>query len=319
MLKIMSFILICCLSTPCFSKNVLLLSGEIKAADNQTFYSPKTDNWRVQLQWLLPEGEIAQKGDLVVVFDSGAIQSTIEQTEVNFYAAQEELQRKKSEAKQQLMEKEFAQKRTELLLAKAKIDASIPVQHLSQYDYEKYQLDLEKALLANAKAKEEVEQQIVTNNVNIKKQELTISKYQFDLDYNRNKLAKMSLYAQRTGPVLYANHPWSGEKIFVGMTVQPAWKIAEIPSMNGLYIETWIHEVDYKKIAVNDKAKLVLDAYPENTYTAKVKEISTQPEARMLWGDDVYYRAIVDFNVDNQVTLLPGMSAQLEFEGDSDE
>ncbi|GAA5132634.1 HlyD family secretion protein [Thalassotalea piscium] len=319
MYRVITFFLLSLFFTQVLAQNVLILSGEIKAGDNQTFYSPKTDNWRVQLQWLLPEGEIANKGDLVVVFDSGAIQSTIEQTDVNLYAAKEELARKKSDAKQQLMEKEFAQKRTELLLAKARIDASIPVEHLSQYDYEKYQLDLEKALLANAKAKDELAQQKVVNEVNITKQELTIKKYEFDLDYNQNKLSKMSLYAERTGPILYANHPWTGEKIFVGMTAQPAWKIAEIPSMKGLYIEAWVHEVDYKKVAVGDSAKLTFDAYPNQVFTATIKTLSTQPEERMLWGDGVYYRTVVDFTVDVNTGLLPGMSAQLEFQGVSNE
>lgn len=319
MCRAIGLLLLSFLSTACLADSALILSGEVKAADNQTFYSPKTDNWRVQLQWMLPEGEIAEKGDLVVVFDSGAIQSTIEQTEVNLYTAQEELVRKQSDAKQQLMEKEFAQKRTELLLDKARIDASIPVEHLSQYDHDKYQLDLEKALLANAKAKDELKQQQVINEVSVTKQQLSIEKYQFDLDYNQKKLSKMSLYAERSGPVLYANHPWTGEKIFVGMTAQPAWKIAEIPSMNGLYIEAWIHEIDYKKVAVNDKAKLAFDAYPEKTFTATIKEISTQPEERVLWGEDVYYRTIVDFVIDNEITLLPGMSAQLELIGGNNE
>ncbi|GHF00965.1 HlyD family secretion protein [Thalassotalea profundi] len=314
MFRIIGLLLMFALSLSSNADNVLLLSGEIKAADNQTFYSPKTDTWRVQLQWLLPEGEIAKEGDLVVVFDSGAIQNTIEQTEVNLFAAQEELVRKQSEAKQLLMEKEFAQKRTELLLDKARVDAAIPVEHISEYDHESYQLELEKALLANAKAKDELQQQKVTNEVNVTKQQLTIDKYEFDLDYNQKKLSKMSLYAERSGPVIYANHPWTGEKIFVGMTAQPAWKIAEIPSMNGLYIEAWIHEIDYKKVAVKDKAKLIFDAYPEKSFSAIIKEISTQPEERKLWGEDVYYRAIVDF-VAEDIALLPGMSAQLELVG----
>ena len=66
--------------TQVFAQTPLILSGQIKASDNQTFYAPKTDNWRVQVQWLLPEGDIAKEGDLVVVFDSGSIQSQIEQT-----------------------------------------------------------------------------------------------------------------------------------------------------------------------------------------------------------------------------------------------
>ncbi|MCO4800190.1 MAG: hypothetical protein KC484_13315 [Colwelliaceae bacterium] len=188
-----------------------ILTGEIKASENQVFYSPKTDNWRVQVQWMLPEGEVANKGDLVVVFDSGSIQSKIEQEEVSLLAAEEELFRLKSEAEQKLLEASFQQKRTVLLLEKSRIDAGISEQHLSQFDYNKNQLAYEKAVVVKAKADENLKQTKISNSVSITKQTLKIEKHKEKLQYNKNKLIKMSLYAERSGPVLYGTHPWNGE------------------------------------------------------------------------------------------------------------
>jgi hypothetical protein len=96
------------------------------------------------------------------------------------------------------------------------------------------------------------------------------------------------------------------------MTAQPSWKIAEIPALQGLYIETWVHEVDYKKIRLGSNANLTFDAFPESVFSAKVSEISTQPEERKEWGNDVYYRAVFTFESTQEVTPLPGMSALLE-------
>ncbi|MEW6991815.1 HlyD family secretion protein [Colwelliaceae bacterium 6441] len=293
----------------------LILSGQIKASDNQTFYAPKTDNWRVQVQWMLPEGDIAQKGDLVVVFDSGSIQSQIEQEKVSLIAAKEQLFRITSNGEQSLLEATYAQKRTSLLLDKARIDAAISAEHLSQYDYQKNQLNLEKAIVANAKSIENLKQVKVANNVAVTKQKITIVKHEDKLKYNELKLKQMSVYAERTGPVLYGNHPWNGEKVFVGMTAQPSWEIAEIPSVNGLYIEAWVHEVDYKNLQLNTEVNFKLDAFPQNNLVANLQEISSQPEERKEWGGDVYYRAVFSFSADETLTLLPGMSAQLEFSG----
>ncbi len=301
------------------ASDAFILSGQIKASDNQTFYAPKTDSWRVQVQWLLPEGDVAKKGDLVVVFDSGSIQSQIEQEEVSLIAAQEELHRIESSNKQSLLEASFDEKKAALLLEKSRIDASITIEYLSQYDFEKNQLQFEKALVANAKAIENLKQTKVANLVGITKQKLAINKMQEKLKYNRHKLKQMSVYAERSGPVLYGSHPWNGEKVFVGMTAQPSWKIAEIPSMNGLYIETWVHEIDYKNLSLNNRAKLILDAFPEASLTAKLTEISTQPEERKEWGKGVYYRGIFQFESLSKLTLLPGMSVQLEFEGTKNE
>ncbi|WP_206484164.1 HlyD family efflux transporter periplasmic adaptor subunit [Thalassotalea sp. G2M2-11] len=296
-----------------------ILSGQIKASENQAFYAPKTDTWRVQVQWMIPEGEVANKGDLVVVFDSGSMQSLIEQEEVSLIAAKEELHRLERSHGQSILEATYKQKKTALLLEKARIDAGISSEHLSQYDFEKNQLELEKAVVNNSKAIENLKQVKVAATVAKKKQELKILQHQNKLTYHQNKLKNMSLRAQRTGPVLYGNHPWNGEKVFVGMTAQPSWKIAEIPSMNGLFIEAWVHEVDYKNLQLNQVAKLSFDAFPDIELTAELVEISTQPEKKKEWGKGVYYRTVFDFEVNEKMTLLPGMSAQLEFAGAADE
>jgi len=310
-----AIVLSCCYLPPVLAQTPLILSGQIKASDNQTFYAPKTDNWRVQVQWMLPEGDIAKKGDLVVVFDSGSIQSQIEQEKVSLIAANEELFRITSTGEQSLLEAIYGQKRTSLLLDKARIDANISVEHLSKYDYQKNQLALEKAVVANAKSLESLKQVEVANSVAVTKQKITIVKHEDKLKYNEHKLEQMSVYAQRSGPVLYGTHPWNGEKVFVGMTAQPSWKIAEIPSVNGLYIEAWVHEVDYKNMRLNTSVDFKLDAFPQYNLSAILQEISSQPEERKEWGRDVYYRAIFSFTADNSLTLLPGMSAQLEFTG----
>ncbi|TVU85396.1 HlyD family efflux transporter periplasmic adaptor subunit [Pseudoalteromonas neustonica] len=303
-----------------FSSNAqsLLLSGELKASDKQIFYAPKSDNWRVQVQWMMKEGEIAQQGDVVVVFDSGSIASEIEQDEVSLEAAEEELLRITTSNQEKQIEAEFNFKRTELLLARARIDAAIPHANLSTYDYQKNQLELEKALINKQKSSEELSQVKTENTVARNKQLLTIEQLKTDLAYNKTQLASMSIKAQRTGPVLYANHPWNGEKAFVGMTAQPGWKIVEIPAMSELYIEAWVHEIDYQHLQLGQQAKLLFDAYLQQPLNATLSEISTQPEERLQWGKDAYFRTRFNFNAQN-LKLLPGMSAKLTIGEDSDE
>lgn len=299
-------------SASAFSSESVILSGQVKAGENQAFYSPKTDNWRVQVQWMLPEGDIAKKGDLVVVFDGSSIEGNIEQTTTSLLAGEEELFRLKSKAEQDLLEAVYAQKRTSLMLDKARIDASVTKEHLSEYDYQQNQLNYEKALVANAKSKEQLAQTKVANRVAVNKQTLSITQLKEKLTYNQAKLSKMGLKAESSGPVIYANHPWNGEKVFVGMTAQPSWKIVEIPSLNGLYIEAWVHEVDFQILKLQAKANLTLDAYMKTPMSATLTEISTQPEARKEWGNDVYYRATFEFKNTHDLKILPGMSGQLE-------
>lgn len=300
-----------------FAQN-LLLSGELKASEQQLFYAPKSDNWRVQVQWMMEEGDIAQQGDVVVVFDSGSIASEIEQDEVSLEAAKEELVRVTTSNEEKQIEAEFNFKRTELLLQRARIDAAIPQANLSTYDYQKNQLELEKALINKQKSAEELHQVKTANKVAHNKQLLTIEQLETNLHYNKTQLASMSIQAQRTGPVLYANHPWNGEKAFVGMTAQPGWKIAEIPAMSELYIEAWVHEIDYQKLKLGQQAQLLFVAYLHQPLQAKLTEISTQPEERLQWGKDAYFRARFNFSA-SELKLLPGMSAKLTIGASADE
>ncbi|MGO3849845.1 MAG: HlyD family secretion protein, partial [Pseudoalteromonas prydzensis] len=159
----------------------LLLSGELKASEQQLFYAPKSDNWRVQVQWMMEEGEIAQQGDVVVVFDSGSIASEIEQDEVSLEAAKEELVRVTTSNEEKQIEAEFNFKRTELLLQRARIDAAIPQANLSTYDYQKNQLELEKALINKQKSSEELYQVKTANKVAHSKQLLTIEQLETNL------------------------------------------------------------------------------------------------------------------------------------------
>ena len=299
-------------SSPTINLNeILLLTGTVKAQENQTFYAPKTDNWRVELKWMPPEGKIIKKGELAVVFDSGSIESNIEQAEISLIAAEEELQRLIKKGQQAVLEAKFAVNRAKLLLKRAKIEANIPKEMIIEYDYQKFQVEYEKAVVALVKAQDIYKQAQLSDNVSITKQKLTIKQYQNSLTYNKDKLSKMALYAKRTGPILFANHPWSGTKMYVGMTVQASWKIAEIPSLSDLYIETWVHEIDYDKVKNTAQAQLSFDAFPNQKFTANLTSVATQPEERKSWGNDVYYKATYHFNETSSLKLLPGMSALL--------
>lgn len=294
------------------AKVPMLLTGQVKAKESQMFYAPRSDNWRVQVQWMLPEGDVAQAGDLVVVYDSGTILSTIEQEENSLILAEDELHRVESETKQSLIEAEHYVNRTKLLLEKARIDADIGEEYLSKYEYQEHQLDYEKAVVEYAKAKENLKQVKVANQVSIRKKQLTIEKHKAELAYNRDKLKNMSGRAESTGPVIYAKHPWNGEKVFVGMTAQPSWKIAEIPADSGKFVEAWLHEVDYSKVKKGDKATMTFDAFPKQQFSTQVIDVSSQPEERTDWGEDVYYRLLFALKDISDFDVLSGMSVQIE-------
>ena len=60
---------------------ITLLTGIITSSEYHLVTAPKTNRWQVQIQWMADEGSIVNEGDLVVVFDSGGIESQLEVNE----------------------------------------------------------------------------------------------------------------------------------------------------------------------------------------------------------------------------------------------
>ncbi|AXR00432.1 HlyD family secretion protein [Pseudoalteromonas piscicida] len=303
-------------SLQAFAKPIIV-SGLVKAGETQVFHAPMSDSWKTQIQWMLPEGEVANKGDIVVVYDSGSIATSIDQDKVALDAAKDEYKRIEQDGAQKILEAQFQLKKTILLVEKAKIDANVPKANISTYDYEQHQLTLEKAIIENHKAEISLRKAKTEAKANTQKQQLEIRRLEASLTHNQEQLEKMSLKASNSGPILYADHPWNGNKLFAGATVQPGWKVAEIPSTAGLYLEAWIHEVDAIGIKEGQTADLKFDAFRSSSTSSTLTELSTQPEKRQDWGQGMYYRAKFTFNTD--LPLLPGMSGSITLPGEKNE
>ncbi|MBY6210964.1 HlyD family efflux transporter periplasmic adaptor subunit [Microbulbifer agarilyticus] len=296
----------------------LLLSGEVKAEDKQHFVAPMTDDWRVELQWLMPEGQIAETGEIVAVFDGSAIQGKIDAEEVALKRARETLQQQETQQAELVLQSEYALKREALLLKKAAIDAAIPPQFLSAYEYESFQVAKKDAESKVSKAKDALEQARLTRDVTLRKQTIAIDRSLENLAFEEERLASMSVSAERAGPVLYGKHPWTGERVFVGMSAQPAWLIAEIPSLNNLYIEAWLHEVDIDRAKVGQEAILTFDSRLDLRLPANLDYIATQPQKRAEWGVGLYYRVKFSLPEPVELELLPGMGARIELLEEAD-
>ncbi|HEY8569502.1 hypothetical protein [Microbulbifer sp.] len=292
----------------------LLLSGEVRARNSQQFLSPMTDNWRVELQWLMPEGQVAEAGEIVAVFDGAQLQGQITSESVALITAEEKLQQETSKHAETVLEAEYALKREQLLLKKARIDAAIPDKFLSKFEYESYQVAVTEALTSVHKAEEALAQAQLTREVALEKQRILIERSKDKLAMLEQRLSDMSLRAERQGPVIYGKHPWTGERVFVGMTAQPSWIIAEIPSLQHLYIESWLHEIDVDRVAEAMQGTLIFDAYPNQPLGVTLTTVATQPEKRNGWGPGLFYRMEFTLAEDTPFQLLPGMGARIEVE-----
>ncbi|CAM5197103.1 HlyD family secretion protein [Alishewanella longhuensis] len=307
-----SLLLAASLSQQLQSELPLLLTGSLVSEYRQNIVAPMSDTWRIQVQWLKPEAEAVKAGDLVAVFDAGTIQANIERLKNQLISTQEQLKQLESQHALKVMEAEFELARRQLLLEKADIDAAVPKDNLSLYDYENNQLLQQRATTELKKARETLTTAKQEQQTALFKQQLQIEKTAAELAEAEQNLTKMSVYAERDGAISYSLHPWYRTKLFAGVTAQPGWLIAEVTELEGLYVEAWVHEVDVARLQQATAISARFDIAPEQQFPVTLQLLAGQGEKRQSWGNALYYKA--KFTASNLPVSQPllGMGLLLE-------
>ncbi|MGI2261256.1 HlyD family secretion protein [Shewanella sp. GXUN23E] len=297
------------------SASQLLLTGQIASAKSQRFTVPKAgDNWRYQIQWMLPEGQLAEVGQTVVIFDKSQIDNQIEQLEATLLRVTAQEQSQQNELQAALLQARFNLKKARLELEKAQLEADIPADFIAAKEYADNQFKLLQAEAEVNKAAKALEEANARQTATLRKLALDREEARLKLDSAMADLDSLELKARFAGPMLYAQNGDTDRKSEVGDTVQVGRLIASIPAMDGLQVKAWVNEVDIDKLAVGDTAELRLDAQLERRFTAKVARISSQAQKKQAWGQSNWFE--VDLSIDEQdLALQPGMSVQVLLEG----
>ena len=267
----------------------IILTGQVSSSAKQIVNAPQASRWQIQIQWMEEEGKVVEKGDPVVVFDGANEQSRLEQNEETLERLRLELKQLVLDQDQKVTDADGRLKLAIMRVEQARIEASVPASEVSAYDKGQYDLALQRAMLEQVKAEEALASAQKERISELRKKEIDILKTEEEISYLQDLLTKMNVLAEYTGPVTYAMHPWSGDKLAAGMNVQASWKVLDVQAIESFQIETWIHEVDAVGLSENMQVKLTLDAHPNKVFTGKIDTLSTQTESKDLWSSSAYY------------------------------
>ncbi len=314
-LRRLCFLLIATLFHPIsvYAQDYLFVTGFVEAKNKQSFSTPDSDSWQLQIKWLAAEGELVAAGDTVVVFESASVESEVEAEEAKLRKAEAESKKRLQELRLELIESKSSLEIARLELEKASLEASIPEAHLTKIVYEQNLLEQKKRTVDLQDAEKEFEQkqaELVNQEKTIKIEYLAALS---ELERKRKLLSGLSQKAERAGTVIYVRHPWNGRKIKAGDTVQKGFSVLEIPDVEKLYVKAWLNEVDIAKLKPG-AVEFFVDALDNKKYQAKVRSISEQGESRPAWGDAYYHAVEVDVMASELDVnmLLPGMSVLLK-------
>ncbi|WP_227006689.1 HlyD family secretion protein [Shewanella donghaensis] len=294
----------------------LLLTGQVASVNLQPFVVPKAGKaWRYQIQWMLPEGALAQAGQVVVIFDKSEIVNQIEQLEASLLRVTAQEQNQSIELSSQLLQAEFDVKKTKLELEKAQLDGEIPIDFIAAKEYADNQFELLKAkseLTKNSQSLAEIQDKRVAT---LEQLSIDRKRAQLELDQAMQGVEQLELRSDVSGPMLYGRDNHSDKKFAVGDSVQIGRQIATIPAMDKLEVIAWVNEVDVDKLKLHSAVNIRLDSQPAFPLSGTIADISRQASKQAAWGSSNWFKISIKFVADPQVKMIPGMSVLVESGG----
>ena len=131
--------------------------------------------------------------------------------------------------------------------------------------------------------------------------------------------AKCSLLAKKTGLVVYGSGRDDGvyyggeERVREGATVRERQAIITIPDMTRMSVNVKIHESYIKKIRKGLKARITVDAFPDETLTGEITKVGVLPDSANRWMSPDIKVYLTTITIDGTHDWVkPGMSSKVE-------
>ncbi len=258
-------------------------SGELEAKNSENILGPgglrTVGIWNVQIAELIPEGTVVEKGDWVATLDRTEISNRLKDIETEL----EKLQTLHTQtmldttlelrnARNDLINLEHTYEEAEITLEQSKYEPPATIRQA--------EINLEKAKRSYEQAKENY--QLRLDQAKAKMQEVTASLNQQKRRYENmlSVIDEFKIHAPQPGMVIY-RRAWDGSKVTVGSQIS-SWDnvVATLPDFSVMMSKTYVNEIDISKISTEQKADIIVDAFPDKKFTGVVTEVANIGEQR---------------------------------------
>jgi len=133
------------------------------------------------------------------------------------------------------------------------------------------------------------------------------------------QLEKCTLRAKKTGLVVYGGarddqfYYGGEERIREGATVRERQAIITIPDLTRMSVNVKIHESYIKKVKKGQKARMTVDAFPDEILTGEVTKLGVLPDSQNRWMNPDMKVYLTTITIDGTHDWVkPGMSVKVE-------
>ncbi len=291
-------------------------TGELRATNSTVITAPPIRT-NLQIVALAPKGKEVEKGDTLIVFDGAEVKTRIEEKSAELEIAQANLQKSVASIASNIAQLEASVKSSEASYRQAQLRLQ-QTQFEAEAVKEAYQLDLLQSQINLEQSKTRLEQQLTIDSAEVRTLELRVAQALSDLQSAQRDMDKLTVLAPQPGLVVYKKI-WKGDGLSEVKVGDSPWRglaLIELPDLSQMEVITSINEVDVAKVAPEQKAKIVLDAFPEREFSGKITEVSNLARTDEESVGEVKVFDVVILIEGQDAILKPGMtvSATIEIE-----
>jgi hypothetical protein len=298
----------------------VLLTGAFEAVEGARIAVPKTREYRLQIEWLAPDGSQVAAGDRILEFDNSSFTADLDQQRTAVQGSIRSGLQLKAQSDARLRDTEAAVERARITLAKAQLDASVPEAVRSRYDHRSAQLAFARARAGHAKAVAELQSAQKQVEADIRVHEEQHARIARALDEAEAAVEMLRLNAPRDGITVVERHPWEDRKFQVGDTVFTGWTIVGIPDLSSLRVHASLSDVDDGRLSVGMAARCTPDIEPDLHLKGRIAEITPIAREQRWASERRGFDVVIDLeSVEADIQLVPGMSVRVEVEDSGEE
>jgi HlyD family secretion protein len=258
---------------------VVTTTGELQAENSTDIRGPEFTQNRnirvmdIKIQDLVPEGTEVKAGDFIATLDRTAFDNSLKDELEKLTTFETNLEMKildtavtLSNLRDNIKNLRYTVEEAEITLQQSKYEPPTTIRQ-AEISLDKTNRSLDQAIRSYSLRVEQAKSDMRTNKNNLSEQQKRVS----DL---KDLLSKFVITAPSSGMVIYKRDR-TGTKRKVGSSINP-WDnvVATLPDMSSMISKTYVNEIDVSKVKEGQKVEIMVDAFPERSYTGVVLSVA---------------------------------------------
>src|SRR4051812_4049978 len=296
-------------------KVLVTTTGELRASKFVQITGPAqaqaVNVYQTKISSIVPEGSVVKEGDVIAELDRAPVATRLNDVTLNLQKAQAEFTTAQLDSTLNL-----AQSREDVRTAEYLVEEKKLAQEQAKFEAPTIKrqaaIDYDKAVRALEQSKRNLDTKTKQAVAKMSSVGADLGRQQNQLKNIQEVMNSFTVKAPSSGMVIYVRE-WNGKKKGVGSQWN-AWEntVATLPDLTQMESQTYINEVDVRKIIVGQKVSISLDADPSKKLAGTVTHIANVGEQKPNQDSKVFEVKIEIAKADT--TLRPGMTTANEIE-----